>query len=381
MTPSDFKPIQIIHVTTDSKIGGAEHLLIWIAKYVDQSRYPFVFCTLSKWGPLNDALKQMGHTVFSLDMDSVGAFPKAWIKFRKILADVNPDLVHSHLLTAGLLATFSVRGNIHLHHRHYGNFFKNRGGFLKKLLDRVLVHSAGHLLAVSAAVKDDLVRRLKVPIQRVSVLENAIDLECFDRLRVGVPARSMIQAALAKKRGPYIGMVANFHAGKGHKVLIDSIKDLLKKWPDLLVLFVGEGDGEAVVREYVRNADVEAQVLFCGYVADIAPVMAKFDVLVVPSLSEGFGLVACEAMALKVPVVASGIEGLKEIVVHEQSGLLFENGNSKELSQMICRIFDNADFRQILIKNAYDRVNEKFSMKNYAEKLQKFYEQRSGVHL
>lgn len=375
MTNVDTKPLSILHLTTDSKLGGAEQLLIWIAKHVDRSRYHLKFCTISKWGPLNDMLKQMGHSVFSLEMENVFGFLKARRKFQKILASEKPHLVHSHLLLGGLLAACSTLKDKHIHHRHYADFFRGVRGGPKNAIDSFLMQQVPKILAVSKAVESDLIHRLKISPKKISVLNNAIDLDEFNIARVGPLKNSTVMEVLANKQKPVIGLVGNFHPGKGHKVLLNALPALLKKWPHLVVLFLGEGRGQDAVRDHTKRMGVEKQVRFCGFEKNIASVIVKMDMLVVPSLSEGFGLVACEAMALNIPVIASRIEGLKDIIEHNHSGILFEKGNSNDLAASIQRLIEDANLRAKIVSQASRDVVARFSMADYAVRLQEYYDE------
>lgn len=354
-------------------------MLIWIAKRIDRKRYRMVFCTLSKWGALNESLAEMGFEVFALDVKGIEGIPGGVWRFRKMMKKIQPSLVHSHLLLGGLFGALCAPKSGHIHHRHYGNFFRGPGAWLSKMLDFVLVHVVDQFVAVSPAVMRDLTQRLGVEEHKVITLENAIDLDVFDPDKVKNIRNGLILETIAKARRPLIGMVANFHPGKGHLVLLQAIEKLLGHFPNLQVLLFGEGAGESALRQRVQELNLENQVTFCGFEKDIAAVISKFDLLVVPSLSEGFGLVACEAMALGVGVVASRLEGLADIVIDEQTGLLFEGGNADALGAAIFRILSDHGLRKKIVSQARDIVQDRFSMEKYVVTLQEIYDRKVGV--
>ncbi len=253
--------------------------------------------------------------------------------FRGLKADY--DIIHAHYAIpqgfAGVLLK-RVRGRPLVLTIHGSDLtVLGSSPFVRPILKWVL-RNCDRIIAVSAYMKG-LVIGLGVPEERVRVIHNGVDTH--SPAEEG-EARLLFIGALVKQ--------------KGADILIWAFEEIKKKLPELKLVLVGDGPDREMLEGLVSRLGAR-DVEFKGYVEDIDGVFTSQSVLVVPSRQEGFGIVALEAMARGVPVVASKTGGLEEIILNRENGLLFEKEDMLSLASAVIEIFENPEIREGLIKN------------------------------
>ena len=138
-----------------------------------------------------------------------------------------------------------------------------------------------------------------------------------------------------------VGMVSKLWDGKGHALLLDAFQGVRKTRSEAKLVIVGEGYLLKDLRKRVDLYGMNGSVLFTGFQADVAPLIATFDVAVLPSLFEGMGRVLLEAMAMGKPVVASRVGGIPDLVEQGVNGYLVRPGQKEELKEAILRILND----------------------------------------
>jgi glycosyltransferase involved in cell wall biosynthesis len=223
------------------------------------------------------------------------------------------DVVHAHGAKAAVLSLTALQGQAVPVLVTFHNLW--RGGSLTPIL-RHLLPRARAAVAVSAAVRKSLLLH-RVPADAAQVIPNGVDLAAF--APVPRPADRPFTAA-------FIGRLTE---EKGVHVLLEAVHRLTKP-DDPAILIAGEGPLRRVVEDVIDGLPETARSRDLGPQADIRPVYDAVDVVVVPSLSEGFGLTAVEAMACGLPVIASRVGGLAEVVTPE-TGILVPAGDAEAL--------------------------------------------------
>lgn len=167
-----------------------------------------------------------------------------------------------------------------------------------------------------------------------------------------------------------IGVLANFSEAKGHGFLIDSFKDLVSKYNNYRLILGGHGSNEELLRQKVVEYKIEKKVQFLGYV-NRDEFFSKIDILIVPSKNETFGRVILEGMQAGIPVIATKVGGIPEIISDKNNGLLFEYGDRMAFFNSILTIVNNNGLRDSIIINGKKTIKEKFSKENYLIEISK----------
>ena len=174
-------------------------------------------------------------------------------------------------------------------------------------------------VAISDAVAEYACQEKCADPDRIVVIHNGVDLARFDANRIGPRLRCELGLG---EHIRIIGVVGGLRPEKGHRYLLDAFADVSKLNPDAHLVLIGEGSLRSALEDKARGKGVHNCVHFMGRRTDVELDMGDFDLLVLPSVVEGFGLVLLEAMALGLPIVATDLPGIAEVVGRDGAALL-----------------------------------------------------------
>ncbi|MAQ43818.1 MAG: hypothetical protein CMG25_04970 [Candidatus Marinimicrobia bacterium] len=171
-----------------------------------------------------------------------------------------------------------------------------------------------------------------------------------------------------------IGVLANFTEAKGHEFLINSFEKLIKDNKNYKLILAGDGPEKEKIQFIVKEKSLQNFVQFKGYIENKVDFLSKIDITVVPSKNESFGRVILESMCSGIPVIATDIGGIPEIISNNINGILVEYGNHEELVSAIIRMRDN-NFKREIIVNSKKSIEEKFSKDKYLNNMNLVYDE------
>lgn len=215
------------------------------------------------------------------------------------------------------------------------------------------------LIAVSHSAADYW-KKMGVPADAMITMPNPYDGELSQE----------IQAKTVEKRLVYVGRL---ESGKGLEFLLESFSQLVKQDGAFTLSLIGDGSKKRELMQHCLALGIEKQVRFLGYIYDAKRLLSQFDVLIFASAQEGFGRVVVEAMAKKLPVVATRVSGIIDIVRHQYNGLLVDYGNQEQLVAAILRLYQDQALCKQLVENGYRTVVNEFSVSNYYQQLYDIY--------
>jgi len=180
--------------------------------------------------------------------------------------------------------------------------------------------------------------------RRHFTMYNAVDVEYINRVTAAVDVTAAKKGA-SVGNGPVIGVVGRLRWEKGQSVLIRAMPGIIKTFPSTMLMIVGDGPDRAVLESLCLELGISGRVIWVGQKSheETIRLFAIMDVVVVPSLFEGFGLAAAEAMAAAKPVVASNVDGLCEIIDDGETGILVLARNSELLSSAIITLLERPE--------------------------------------
>jgi glycosyltransferase involved in cell wall biosynthesis len=191
---------------------------------------------------------------------------------------------------------------------------------------------AHRIICVSEATRRDVMDGCPAVAERAVTIRNGIEQASLDRKGHG----ARIRAEWRCEQGPVLVVVARLAEHKGHRYLIDALPALLSEWPTLSCLFVGEGEREPL-QALAEQVGAREACRFVGTTDNVADFYAAADVVVLPSLSEGFPFVVLEALAMGKPMIATHVNGVREIIEHDRTGLLVPPRDAQALQGAIQR--------------------------------------------
>jgi len=231
----------------------------------------------------------------------------------------------------------------------------------KYLPDKIVVPSQN--------LKDQLLRFTWINQEKIEVVLNGIDFSCFD-FDLKKERERLLQKYDLDSRITLIGVPARLVVAKGHRYLIQAIPEIIQSFPQVKFLFAGDGSEKESLKSLCTQLNLDNYVIFAGYVREIFETMAGFDLLVLPSIIEPFGLVLAEGMALKKPIVATRVGGVPEVVQDQVTGLLVPPKDSHSLAQAIMTLLQDRNLSVSLGEAGRKRVEALFDIKKMVGKIE-----------
>lgn len=324
--------MRILHVIESLKIGGAERLLSDMLPLMAQQHQVTLLVNRDIDNDFSRRVKTAGVRVEVLR--NVGLHsPKNIICLRKKFKDY--DVVHVHLFpTSYWAALASMFSSVPLIFTEHSTSNRRRGKWYFRPIEQFIYSRFQCVISISQQTQDALREWLQVSrdSSRFVVVNNGINLSAFSHLH-------------NQKDYPHtLVMVSRFAASKDQETVIRAMALLPN---DLHAIFVGDGENLAHCKELAASLGVSDRTHFVGSQLDVASWLAKADIGVQSSHWEGFGLTAVEMMAAGLPVVASSVEGLRQVV--EGAGILFEAGNAQELADAVSRLLSDTDYYKKIV--------------------------------
>ncbi|MCX7624731.1 MAG: glycosyltransferase [Candidatus Sumerlaeaceae bacterium] len=314
------KRIKILRLITWLPQGGIERKIVSVLPRLNRDVFEPYLCCLRERGPLADELEQQGvpvHVVpFSSRLDPIGLW-----KLHRILRQLSVDIVHAHMYRANTPATvLSILGEKVRVIGHYHNV-DTWETWRQRQLDAFLARRRHLNLAVSDAVRRNVIENLSLPEEKIATLHNGVDTEEFRP--VSQAEKELIRQKLGLPREAIVViMVARFVSQKNHRFVIEHASELIRDYPNLIFLFAGSGPLEDELKQLSAKYGLTHHTVFLGSRDDIPRLLAASDISILPSSREGFSNTVLESMATGLPVVASDVGGAREIIDHGVNGLV-----------------------------------------------------------
>lgn len=344
--------MKILQILPQLTVGGVETGTVDLARYL--KRHGLESVVVSAGGPLVAQLEAEGIPHYKLPVASK-AF---WVmvgaarQLRKIIIREKVDIVHARSRVPAWVAFMATRGTdavfITTAHGHYSrHIFSPAMGWGK------------FTIVPSAVIGRYMMAQFKVPWENIRLIPRSVDLERY-RFRGAAPAK--------KEAGPLIGVVGRLSPVKGHVYFLKAMALVLRTYPDARAWIVGGvSPGKESYKEelevWCRRLGLREAVVFCGNRKDIPEVLGQLDCLVMPSVvEESFGRVIIEAQAIGVPVVASRIGGIYEVISDGQDGLLVDPRDHEGLAEGMLKVLQDRSFAERLIENGRRKVEEFYAL-------------------
>lgn len=351
------KKLKILHIVLSLGVGGAERVVADLIKNDKSATCQHVVCCFDSIGVFGEELIERGSRVVLIPRRP-GKDWRLIFKLANFIRKEKIDVVHTHGETpwfygalAAKVAFCSVRCITTIH--GYGGGDRTSVSnyrlwkFLARLTDKIVV--------VADNLRGEMVQ-VGFSQHQVATILNGVAL---NRDIKNQQKRS--QWGL-KDSHFVIGIVARLAPIKNHPLLFQVFALLVKKYPDVRLVVVGDGPENMNLKQLATNLNLENRIIFCGEQQQAHSFYPLFDVFVLPSLSEGISMTLLEAMAAQVPVVASAVGGNCEIISDTESGLLFPSEDVDNLFDRLKRLHDSKDLREKLSINGLKRLQESFDI-------------------
>lgn len=390
------QPLRIMLIISNLQIGGAQEVVRTLSEYFPEKGHQTVVCTFED-GPLRKEIERSGIPVEILparkhSIISLPSFIMDMLHIRKAIASkidkYQINIVQTQLLRGLDFLVLSLRPRkkllvfwtFHnalfvLRHEHLPRFrwllgFKR---WAHSQLYRWTARWVNGLIVVSDDVKKALQEYVGPLDGKISVIPNSVDIrrysQAVDRNRIrsdlGLSAEHQVFA-----------IVATFKKQKGHKYLLEATASLIQEHPNIRLLLIGDGELRNELENQVHDLELSRNVMFLGLRTDVPKLLAASDYYILPSLWEGLPVSLVEAMACGLPIIATRVSGTKDVMLHQQTGLLVSPGDAKELGEAILYLLSHPDQAIQMGYAARKRVAENFSAEQQAESYLSIYKRQ-----
>lgn len=333
-------------------------------------------------GPLNDLVMKYDMTVrpiknFVSEVAPVKDLHALWQVYR-LLQRTKYDLIHTHNSKGGFigrLAAYLV-GNPPVIHEVHGYAFHENEPWIRRSIFFALEVLARHwskmVICISQPLVDIWVKRKLAPPERIRKIYSGIEIAEFQKTH----ARDKIRRELGLRPDQIaVGQVSKLWEGKGHEDIIDACPIIFEEVPDLKIFFVGDGPIRKKLEEIVYKNGLQGRIVFLGHCDNIAEVTSALDIAVLASHFEGMGRVLLEAMAAGLPIVATRVGGIPDLVVDQETGFLVEPHNPEQLAQSILRLASDLELRKRMGNSGRQRVDSRFSATTMLKQIDSVYQE------
>lgn len=374
------KRLRILHVINIGGLGGAEKLLLQLLPALNRSVDIECLIFFNTASPAAASKLAEELTSYGIRVKKEGyhsTFEKSIRKkIREVVADGEYDLVHSHLKHADLwlamlkkLSRFKTPVVSTMH--GYNDAYENQYGFAVKkkifvspyyLLSKAIFSQLDGFILISNIIRDFFRKTRLLPSVPQEVVYHGYDLQ--------------LMSAENEISKPFEGKIAipgRLIFRKGHRFAIEAFRKVREEHPGITLHIYGEGSEREVLQQQVEKAGIEQAVFFHGYVHELGTQLKQMDIMLVPSLWEGFGLVFLDAFAAGIPVLAFDLPAGNEIVRNEYSGLLATPYSADSMAEQMRRLIEDAPLRQQLIANGRHELKIRFNMERMTEDYISFY--------
>ncbi len=361
--------IKVAFVASTFTVGGAETVMREVISRLPGSRFATRLFFLKTPGIIGDILLQSG-----VQGDSGlqrGRFDCAVLwRLSSRLKRFDPDILfsldHRNAMLWGRLASLLARVPSRIVASHSTGLFGGKRSFTR--LDRALMGATDAVVALSETHARYLAGREGIAENKIRVIENGVDIDRF--ARVDPAAADAVRAQLGIPGGQRIVlMVAALRPEKAHEALLESARILTRSISNIRFVIAGSGPREHHLRAMAERLGVSGQVQFLGRRSDIPELLHMSDVLVLPSrpVVETLPLVVLEAMASGVPVIASAVGSIPEVVRDGDTGRLIPPADPERLADALAWVFDHEKEARVMAERARELVASRYTAARMVE--------------
>lgn len=353
--------MNILHLTNHLNIGGISQYVLTLAAGLKKRGHKIFLA--SSGGVLLSNFEEEGIIYLHLNLKTKSELSyKLWLsyfKLKKYIRENHIEIIHAHSRTTQVLAHFLSRAT-------EATYISTCHGFFKKRFSRRLFPCWGQkVIAISRAVKEHLLSDFKVGEEKIKIIHSGV--------LISEEKSGFAKEAFGLTDGPIIGIIARLSPEKGHVYLIKAMSEVIRHIPSAQLLIVGDGRLKKELVRLTEDLGLKKNVFFLAAEENLTGLFSVMDIFVLPSLKEGLGLSLMQAMRYGLPVVGSDIGGIRDLVRHQETGLLVKTKDAADLAQAILELLHNPQQAKILGENARSFIKENFSVERMVSETEEVY--------
>jgi len=359
--------LNILQISSASSFGGGERYVADLTNTLI-ARGHNLFAALRPGSPLIRHLELPKEKILTLPLRNALDVPSAH-ELDRFVRRQRIDVVHAHMARDYSLASYAARRN------RQTKFVATRHVlFQLNRLHRHTLARATRVIAVSSAVAKELQR--VVNQRQIALVPNGIDVERFERARVGFDRAQFLRRLGLPPDCLLVGSVGELRTLKRHNDFVRAAARIVSRFPETHFVLAGvdtTGDVRKQLEQLVIELELKDCFHFLGWVDEAEGLLCALDVFVSASETESFGLAMAEAMAAGTPVVATRTEGAQEIIEDQKTGLLVPIGDVERIAGAVITLLGDPERRRAMGSRAHQAAKTKFSLNRMVDEIEKIY--------
>ncbi len=370
--------INILYIIWSLDVGGAERIVVSLAKYINKDKYNPIVCCLNYKGKLAEELEGMSIKVIALDKKpniDLSIIPK----LIRVIKEHRIHIVHTHLWTAdfwGRIAAKFAGVPVIISTAHNVDCWKPK---MFLFMDRFLAKFSDKIIAVSNSVKEFYVSQV-ISDNKIEVIYNGIDVKQGLSPQGTVPVLQCPSAKIREEFGirqgeTVLAIIGRLVPQKGHIYFLEMMQILRNKYPNIRGLIIGEGQLKEKLISKAKELHLEKNVIFTGLRKDIPDLLNVIDIMVSSSTYEGLPMILLEAMAAGKPIVATRVGGNPEIIDEGKTGFLVPAKDPQALADRVSSLLDDSECARRIGESAQEKVQSLYSIEKMLHDTENIYDE------
>lgn len=360
---------RVVYLAHTLAVGGAEEMVLNLVRYLPAEFERAVVC-IDRPGPIGAEIQNTGVACHSLGLAPGLKRPVDLLRLQQFIHGLEPTIVHTFLLTASLYGRFAAMlARVPIVIGTEVNIYERKQP-LHRMAEKWLMHGTDAVIASAGSVRDFYIEQVNADPGKVAVIYNAVDWSQLQATKTGSELRAELGVP---DDAPAAGIIARLTEQKAHRVLFDAIASRAEL-SGLHVIVVGDGELRDQLKGRAEQLGLAGRVHFAGARRDLGNILGAVDMFLMPSLWEGLPLSLVLAMGAGLPVIASRVAGIPEVVQHDVTGLLVDPGDAAQLAAAMVRVVQDPALRQSLGDAARAFVLPRFGVDGYVASVTALYD-------
>lgn len=369
---------RVLHLINSFELGGTERQAVELLKRLDQTRFDVRLAAIQRKGPLYDEVTAQYPRLHEFPLNSLynaQAF-RQMQRLRAWLLDEQIDILHAHDFYAGWLGTLAAQfTGVKLiacqRHLRLSDRWVHAAG------RRVINHLAHRVVVNAELIRSYVLETGTAQADKLVVIRNGLTFQADPKTRDAVRAALLAELQLPTD-ALLIGNVANLRPVKGHRYLLQAAATVIRQFPNAHFVLIGTGELHNALQAQAAELGIRANVHLLGQRPNAAQLAQAFDLAVLASLHEGLPNTVMEAMAAGVPVVATAVGGVLELINDAETGYLAPAADAARLAEKLSQALADESGRAEIAARGRAFVLDQFSMQRMVAATERLYDELSG---
>jgi len=362
------RPIRVLYLSHAFAVGGAEEMVLNLVRHLPPPFAPGVAC-IHEAGPIGEEIQRTGVPFTVLGLNPGLRHPFDALRLRDFLHHAEPHIVHTFLLTGSLYGRFAaMMARVPIVIGTEVNLYEHKRA-LHARAERWLMRGTDAVVASAESVRDFYLDQVGADPAKVEVIYNAVD---WSQLQATTARDEMRTSVGIPLDVPLLGIIARLTEQKAHRVLFDALAGR-PELANVHLAVVGDGHLRRELEQRAGHTGLNGRIHFLGARRDLGNILAAIDVFVMPSLWEGLPLSLVLAMGAGLPVVATRVAGIPEVVQDGVNGVLVSPNDSAELGAALAALIGDDTKMALLGMAAKKFVRPRFGVDRYVASMTALY--------